>query len=100
MHITKVFIFLVFAKAKLKEWQTALSSYVINCERVELKYDIIDKLGRGSFGYVLLAQEKKDPSEDDHSQGKDPIEAKEESGKKNLKIALKVLEKQKILSVP
>lgn len=45
------------------DWQSAVSSYVINNEKSEDKYHIIDKLGRGSFGFVLLATEKNPPQD-------------------------------------
>ena len=31
---------------------------MVNSEKVEDKYRIVGKLGRGSFGYVVLATEK------------------------------------------
>jgi hypothetical protein len=40
------------------EVQRALSPYVIQSTKVENDYDFLSKLGRGSFGYVLLANPK------------------------------------------
>ena len=65
IHQTKFFVFIVKQLIMLNEWESALSSYVVNSERAEQKYLIIDKLGRGSFGYVLLAVEKT-PAPDDN----------------------------------
>jgi serine/threonine protein kinase len=35
-----------------------LSSYVVQQRKVEDNFTIIDKLGRGAFGYVVLAEPK------------------------------------------
>ena len=54
-YISKVFVFIVSLKSEFDSWYAALSSYVINNEKVEHKYRILNQLGQGSFGYVLLA---------------------------------------------
>ena len=59
MFQSKVFIFVTNSKSDFEEWRKALSSYVISSKKVVDTYKIIDKLGRGSFGYVVLATEIK-----------------------------------------
>jgi serine/threonine protein kinase len=40
------------------EWERAISGYVVQHTKIEDAYTIIDKLGQGSFGYVVLAEPK------------------------------------------
>lgn len=40
------------------DFQHAVSSFVIQSTKVENDYEFMSKLGRGSFGYVLLANPK------------------------------------------
>ena len=58
MFQSKVLIFISNSKSDFVEWEKAVSSYVINSKKVVNAYNIIDKLGRVSFGFVLLATEK------------------------------------------
>jgi hypothetical protein len=43
-------------------FERALSSYVVKRTEIEDVFTIVDKLGRGAFGYVVLAQLKQEKS--------------------------------------
>ena len=54
-------------------WETAIQSYVMQLTQIENVYDIIDKLGMGSFGYVVLGKLKSIKSPASKLQGSDHV---------------------------
>lgn len=57
--IVKSYAFLTEVEGDFFEWERAISGYVVQQTKIEDVYTIIDKLGQGSFGYVVLAEPKK-----------------------------------------
>lgn len=49
-------MFVTDLQSEVSDWDRALSPYVVQGKKVEAKYTFLDKLGRGSFGYVILAE--------------------------------------------
>lgn len=79
---------------------------MVNSEKVEDKYRIVGKLGRGSFGYVLLATEKNvgfknvEPQYlEEEKIGENGRHQFTNKSKQKDMVALKVLDKKRILGV-
>ena len=60
------------------EWETAISPYVINSVKVDKTYEIHEKLGKGSFGIVVLATKKTIGS---HDNSKEEEKVRRDEGK-------------------
>ena len=74
---------------------------MVNSEKVEDKYRIVGKLGRGSFGYVLLATEKNVEPQylEEEKIGENGRHQFTNKSKQKDMVALKVLDKKRILGV-
>ncbi len=54
--------FLTESNLDFQAFERALCSYVVKRTEIEDVFTIVDKLGRGAFGYVVLAQLKQEKS--------------------------------------
>jgi len=54
-RVIRTFAFLTEIESDFLAWEIAIQSYVLQLSKIEDVYDIIDKLGKGSFGFVVLA---------------------------------------------
>ena len=53
-RVLRTLVFMTEIENDFHAWERAIHSYVIQNTKIEEVYDLVDKLGRGSFGFVVL----------------------------------------------